>query len=94
MLSMQVRLVNGTSNSGRVEVLHNNQWGTICDDGWGIQEATVVCRMLGKPTYVSPTDVKNIVLFHHSRTLLIFLYQKYYRCTLLTGMNVIKKVDY
>lgn len=59
MLSMQVRLVNGTSNSGRVEVLHNNQWGTICDDGWGIQEATVVCRMLGKPTYVSPTDVKH-----------------------------------
>lgn len=52
MLSMQVRLINGTSNSGRVEVYHNNQWGTICDDGWGIQEATVVCRMLGKPTGV------------------------------------------
>ncbi|XP_062572436.1 deleted in malignant brain tumors 1 protein-like [Saccostrea cucullata] len=52
MLSMQVRLVNGTSNSGRVEVYHNNQWGTICDDGFGIQEATVVCRSLGKPTGV------------------------------------------
>ncbi|XP_056011221.1 deleted in malignant brain tumors 1 protein-like [Ostrea edulis] len=53
MLTIQARLVNGTTNSGRVEVFHNNQWGTICDDGWGIKEATVICRMLGKPTGVA-----------------------------------------
>ena len=35
---------NGT---GRVKVFYYRQWGTICDNGWGIREARVVCRQLG-----------------------------------------------
>ncbi|XP_062608857.1 deleted in malignant brain tumors 1 protein-like isoform X3 [Saccostrea cucullata] len=46
--SHKTRIVNGSSpDEGRVDVLVNNRWRRVCNNGWGSSDATVACRSLG-----------------------------------------------
>jgi deleted-in-malignant-brain-tumors protein 1 len=48
-----VRITGPTPSEGRVEVMYNNQWGTICFHGWDFNDALVICKQLGYTSVVS-----------------------------------------
>ena len=47
-VTVSVRVQGGTQPyNGRVEVMYNGEWGTICNSGWDINDARAFCRQLG-----------------------------------------------
>ena len=58
-----VRLVDsrGRPRQGRVEVLYNGTWGTVCDDGFTDISAKVICSQLD---YGYVPQIGTIVFVH------------------------------
>lgn len=57
MVEVQVRLAGTALNYfGRLEVLYNGVWGSVCGDNWNKKNAEVVCKQLGYP-YVHASGV-------------------------------------
>lgn len=55
-----IRLSGGIGpHEGRVEVLYNNTWGSVCDDFWGRNDADVACKQLGYARSLSSTGDSN-----------------------------------
>ena len=63
-----VRLVNGATGRGRVEICSENSWGTICNDDWDESEAVVVCRQLnfndGQGEHCQTISCINKIYYH------------------------------
>ena len=49
----ELRLGGSSTNlrRGRIEMCYEGQWGTVCDDYWGTNDAKVACRQLGFSSY-------------------------------------------
>lgn len=55
-----MRLVGGSGpGEGRVEVSHDGEWGSVCDDFWGHVNAAVVCGSLGYSTGIAISAPEN-----------------------------------
>ena len=56
----ELRLAAGTTKcSGRVEVKVQEEWGTVCNNGWDLAAVSVVCKQLGCPTVIKATGWTN-----------------------------------
>ena len=55
-----LRLVDGTSNTGRLEVYTNEEWVTVCSTSWTQVNTRLACRQLGFPDGHSMYTVNQI----------------------------------
>ena len=58
-----LRLVDGGTYYGRLEICINFVWGTVCDDSFNTNDAKVVCRQLGYEVDGGQSENKNITTY-------------------------------
>ena len=74
---------------GRVEVRKNGKWGTICDLGWSIEDANIVCRNLG---YGTAKKIYSRAHFGRGSADVVFSNLKYVACSNLC-LNILIFID-
>lgn len=62
----KIRLSNGIRpTEGRLEVFHNNAWGTVCSDHFDTIDAATVCKILGYNTRYAFVITSSAFDVHH-----------------------------
>lgn len=61
-----VRLVDGTSQTGRLEAYIQEEWVTVCSNGWNNINTRIACKQLGFPDGQSMYTMNQT--FYHRRT--------------------------
>ena len=57
--------MNGSiAAEGRVELCLEGLWSTVCDKGWSIQDARVVCAQLGYTADREEEENKRLIYFY------------------------------
>ncbi len=71
-----VKLTGGKyEGEGRLEVKFNNRWSPVCNSGWDLNDAKVVCHQLGYDLNVT-TDIHAITTLTSGGT----MWLSYVRC--------------
>ena len=65
--SFPVRFENGSEFKGRLEIqFHDDELGTVCDDGWDRNDTLVVCRQLEFESANNTDDESNYTIWYYS----------------------------
>ena len=59
----EIRLVSSPhEHAGRVEICHDNHYGTVCEDDWSTEDANVVCGQMGYEKFGKQTNKYTIYI--------------------------------
>ncbi|CAG5135242.1 unnamed protein product, partial [Candidula unifasciata] len=64
---LSLRSSGKSMNSGIVEVYKGDKWGYVCEDGWDLIDANVVCREIGFTRGAASSKIKNGTLLESQK---------------------------